>query len=175
MGIYDRDYMRDERRRGSRSGANAWAGFGLQLLILLGGVLALYIVLRLPLPGVLKLLAGLGVLSGSIWGVVAAPRWSAANHHHRQGWICEARGDYGEAIEHYQKALGGNQRSSSLAVRLLAAYHGAGRTEDAKALLRYLDRARFNEVDVEEMEMLLVSLGGGRLEPLGNRWILLLD
>ncbi|MFT5469685.1 MAG: hypothetical protein ACI8UO_004807 [Verrucomicrobiales bacterium] len=194
MGIYERDYMggssngddpdppfnpdpdpEEEPPSSTDSSDEAWAGFGVQVLMIFGGLIALLIVLRFPSPPAIKLTLAATIVVISIWCVIRAPGRSRLNQQHRQGWLCESRGDFGQAINHYQRAMVQKPQSSALKVRLLAAYHGAGQTKDARDFLRQIDRARFDAVNVEELEFLLSKYGEGKLEELGNRWILLLD
>ena len=166
MGIYDRDYMRNGHERQNSvkpkkpvTDAKADPGmvFRSQLMVLLGGMVAIVIILRFPFPPMFKFALVLGVITAAIWGVVTAPRRCGLKTSQRDGWLCESSDEYDAAIAHYEHALSLNPKSTALKVRLLSAYYGAGHNQDAREFIRQHRFSQFTADEAEEWARLVAN------------------
>ncbi|MEM7014657.1 MAG: tetratricopeptide repeat protein [Verrucomicrobiota bacterium] len=179
MGYEDREYSKSDfksKKSSSKTTPQDWAIFRVRLAVLIGGMVGVLIALRLPFAPVVKFALVLVIIGVVIWGLIQAPKKAKpSNHHHRKGWNSELRGDFGTAIRHYHQALELDPENGAVKVRMLAALDRAGRDGDAKEFLRKIDRSRFDERDIEELEYLLKKLGDGRVDPIGSRHILIID
>ena len=157
MGIYDRDYMREDSaprpRLGGRSEAPASALAARVLVVLLAVGLAV-LALRLPVPIYAKIpiLVGSGFLIRYLWELA---RGLEGHHFLKQGVIAERRGDHSSAAANYERAAACRPRDVYVSLRLLSAYHGSGSAEKARALIEARNGAVFEERHVEEMEHLV--------------------
>lgn len=159
MGIYDRDYMRDDSASRSGRGEQAGSPVGAKaarVFVVLFAIGLSVLALRMPIPIYLKvpLLVGVGFLIRYLWTLA---RKVEGYHFLKQGVIAERRGDYAGAVPCYERATRCRAGDMYAQLRLLSAYHGAGCFSKARALIESLDGAAFEGRHVEEMEHLVVK------------------
>ncbi|HAV65437.1 MAG TPA: hypothetical protein DCY13_24060 [Verrucomicrobiales bacterium] len=166
MGIYDRDYMRQE---------SAPPAQGIILLIralgVIGSVVVLFILLRIPLPLPAKLVLLAAVVFGFRWLLVLLPRRIEGDFLFERGRHHERNGDKERAVADYEQALLRLPGESSILLRLLAAYDSALHVQKAKELITRLDGRSFAEREVEELEALITPYREVTFERKGSRHI----
>ena len=159
MGIYDRDYMRDDvaprSGRGGRAGRPVGAVVARVCVVLLAIGLSV-LALRVPIPIYLKIpvLVGVGFLIRYLWTLA---REFEGHHFLKQGVIAERRGDYPGAVSHYERSLECRCGDSYVTQRLLSVYHAAGHVNKAAKLIETLDGTVVQERHVEELEHLVIK------------------
>ncbi|MEM7147697.1 MAG: hypothetical protein AAF591_21520 [Verrucomicrobiota bacterium] len=165
MGIYDRDYMRDDTL--SSPGVSVGTIIARVGVVVISLFLAVYC-LRLPVPLYIKVPALIGVafLIRFLWGI---PRKAEGERFLRQGVLAERRQAYDLAIRHYQLAAERIPKNVYVSLRLLSAYHFSNRTSKAEELILSLDGILLPERYIEEMEFLVSEYRTATFEKVGSK------
>ncbi len=168
MGLYDRDYMKDQNAaKGNRKNQDASPTFVITAAVavrFLLCIIAIIVFFRLPIIWWVKFPAIVGIcIAGWKWILKTqrAPGKQASQEnsptstdHFKEGRAAEAAKDFERAVRHYEIAAGKPLKPNHESVRLLAAYDAAGKLGLAKSLLQELDGRKFPDSAADELESL---------------------
>ena len=149
MGIYDRDYMRDDETSSHRpKEGHPFHPY----LIATAYLVAMLLAFRLPVPIYLKILLAAGCLGASIHALIVSPWRRNGRRFKALGRKQEERRLYAEAARYYALAAERLPADTSLLLRLMVMYDCSGQIEKAEQLVEKMNGKVFPDSDRLELE-----------------------